>query len=137
MLCTRPLAVFFLLLFSTPVLASGPHPPQLSVSFLAPPAPIVQDGSTRLVYEMVVSNFSKSRYVLDTIEARAGQTHSSFSGASVHHRAVRVEWKARDRCRGTIEGANVAVIFLMLDLGKSQAPGAIEHSLHVLNLRTW
>jgi len=59
----------FLLLFSTPVLASDPYPTQLSVTFLAPPAPIVQDGSTRLVYEMVVSNFSKSRY---------GQTHSSF-----------------------------------------------------------
>jgi hypothetical protein len=41
----------------TPVFAGDPHPPQLNISFLAQPEPIVQDGSTRLVYEMVVTNF--------------------------------------------------------------------------------
>jgi hypothetical protein len=34
---------------------------------------------------------------------------------------------------GTIQGGGGAIIFLMLDLGKDQAPGAIEHSLHVLD----
>ena len=89
MLRARPFILLFLLLFMTPVLAGDRHPPQLSVSFLAEPAPIVQDGSTRLVYEMAVSNFSKSRYVLETIEARAGQTRASFSGPTLTSMIVR------------------------------------------------
>jgi hypothetical protein len=40
------------LLFVTSVRAEDPHAPQLDVSFLAQPAPIVQYGSTRLFYEM-------------------------------------------------------------------------------------
>jgi hypothetical protein len=47
--------------FAHPAAASDPRPPQLQISFLAEPAPIVQYGSTKLVYEMVVTNFSKSR----------------------------------------------------------------------------
>jgi hypothetical protein len=43
-----------------PAFAGDPFPPQLAVSFLAQPAPIVQDGSTRLVYEMLISSFSRN-----------------------------------------------------------------------------
>jgi hypothetical protein len=60
----RLLTAYFLWLFSTPLFASDPHPPQLNFSFLARPAPIVQDGSTRLVYEMVITNFSNNKYAL-------------------------------------------------------------------------
>lgn len=135
MLCTRPLTVFFFLLFMTPVLAGDPHPPQLSVSFLAEPAPIVQDGSTRLVYEMTVSNFSKSRYVVDTVEAKAGHTHASFSGPALASIIVRLgsDGKPDMAAGGTIQGGGGAIIFLMLDLGKDQAPGAVEHSLRVFD----
>jgi hypothetical protein len=70
MASARLLAAYFLVLFTTPLLASDPHPPQLNVSFLAQPAPIVQDGSTRLVYEMVITNFSNNKYVLDAVEAK-------------------------------------------------------------------
>ena len=90
MLRARPFIPLFLLLFMTPVLAGDPHPPQLGVSFLAEPAPIVQDGSTRLVYEMAVSNFSKSRYVLDSLEAKAGQTRAFFSGSALASIIVRL-----------------------------------------------
>jgi hypothetical protein len=50
------------LLAATPVRADDPHPPQLNVTFLAQSAAIVQDGATRLYYEMVISNFIPSRY---------------------------------------------------------------------------
>ncbi len=135
MLYTKPLTVFFLLLFMAPVLAGDPHPPQLSVSFLAEPAPIVQNGSTRLVYEMAVSNFSKSRYVVDTVEAKAGQTHASFSGQALASIMVRLgsDGKPDMAADGTIQGGGGAIIFLMLDLGKDQAPSAIEHSLRVFD----
>jgi hypothetical protein len=135
MLRAPPLIVFLLLLFMTPVLAGDPHPPQLSVSFLAQPAPIVQDGSTHLVYEMEVINFSKSRYVLDSIEAKAGQTHASFNETALASIITRLGTSGKPGIAegGTIEGGRGAIIFLMLDLGKGQAPGAIEHSLHVLD----
>jgi hypothetical protein len=84
---------------------------------------------------MSVSNFAKGRYVLDTIEAMAGQTHASFSGPTLAPLIVRFgsDGKPEIAKGGTIEGGGGAIIFFMLDLGKDQAPGAIGHSLHVLD----
>ena len=122
MLWTRLLIASFLLLFMTPVLAGDPYPPQLTVSFLAEPAPIIQDGSTRLVYEMAVSNFSKSRYVVDAVEAKAGQTRASFSGPALASMIVRFgsDGKPDMAAGGTIQGGGGAIVFLMLDLGKDR-----------------
>ena len=72
-----------LLLLATPVRADDPHPPQLTVTFLAQPAPIVQDGSTRLYYEMVITSFAKDSYSLDAVEAKAGATKARFDGQSL------------------------------------------------------
>src|SRR5713226_1556720 len=83
MASARLLAACFLVLFTTPLFASDPHPSQLYVSFLAQPAPIVQDGSTRLVYEMVITNFSNDKYVLDAVEAKAGTAQFTFSGSAL------------------------------------------------------
>jgi hypothetical protein len=74
----RLLAACFLVPFTTPLFAGDPHPSQLNVSFLAQPAPVVQDGSTRLVYEMLITNFSNNKYVLDAVEAKAGTANSHF-----------------------------------------------------------
>ena len=63
-----------------PALAADPHPPQLAVPFLAERAPIVQDGSTRLVYEMQIVNYTKPAYVLDAVEAKAGRRRRPFVG---------------------------------------------------------
>jgi hypothetical protein len=84
---------------------------------------------------MMVSNFSKSRYVVDTVEAKAGQTHASFSGPALASIIVRLgsDGKPDMAAGGTIQGGGGAIIFLMLDLGKDQAPGAIEHSLRVFD----
>ena len=66
-----------------PALAADPHPPQLAVPFLAERAPIVQDGSTRLVYEMQIVNYTKPAYVLDAVEAKAGETAATFRGPAL------------------------------------------------------
>ena len=52
--------------FAHPAAAGDPGRPNCESSFLARAAPIVQYGSTKLVYEMVVTNFSKRSYVFDT-----------------------------------------------------------------------
>jgi len=70
-------------LFADPALAADPRPPQLQITFLSEPAPIVQCGSTKLVYEMVVTNFSKRSYVFDSIDAKAGGAPFSFSGTTL------------------------------------------------------
>src|SRR6516165_9202479 len=74
---------FVAALFADPALAADPRPPQLQITFLSEPAPIVQYGSTKLVYEMEVTNFSKRSYVFDSIDAKAGGAPFSFSGTTL------------------------------------------------------
>jgi hypothetical protein len=79
----RLLTACSLVLVATSLFAGNPHPPQLNVYFLAQPAPIRQDGSTRLVYEMVITNFSNNKYVLDAVDTKAGSEQLSFSGSAL------------------------------------------------------
>jgi hypothetical protein len=74
----RAVVLCCLLVARTAALAADPHAPQLNVSFLAPPEPIVQNGSTRLFYEMLITNFAKTAFVLDVIEAKAGDSSPKF-----------------------------------------------------------
>lgn len=129
----RLCALCFFLLFVTPGYAGDPHPPQLSVTFLAQPAPIVQDGSTRFYYEMVITNFGNSTYVVDAIQAKAGETQTKFDSQALAAMTVRLgAWgKPASPADRTIEGGRAIIVFLALDLGKSKAPGTIEHSLRV------
>jgi Peptidase family M23 len=131
----RLLAACFLVLFTTPLFASDPHPSQLNVSFLAQPAPIVQDGSTRLVYEMVVTNFSNSKYVLDAVEAKAGTAQFTFAGSALAGMIIPLgAWgQPGGPADRTIDGGRGLIVFLLLDLGSSKAPGTIEHSLRVVD----
>src|ERR1700752_2057341 len=120
-------------LFAHPAAASDPRPPQLQTPFLAEPAPIVQYGSTKLVYEMLVTNFSKRSYVLDSIDAKAGAAHSSFSGTVLAGMIAHLgPWDpvAGPESR-TIAAGRSLVVYFLLDLGDAKAPPAIEHTLHV------
>jgi hypothetical protein len=129
----RLLALLSLVL-GTPTLAADPHPPQLAVSFLAEPAPIVQDGATRLVYEMQIVNYTQSLYVLDAVEAKAGEIATTFRGPALDGmiRRFGVQGDPVSAANRTIEPGRGALVFLMLDLGKSQAPLTIAHTLTVL-----
>jgi hypothetical protein len=123
-----------LLLGVAPVFAGDPHAPQLNVSFLAPPAPIVQNGSTRLFYEMLITNFAKTAFVLDTIEAKAGDTQSEVSGATLAPLMIHLGAPATkdDLAVRTIESGRSVMTFLMLDFGKANVPDTVAHTLHVL-----
>jgi murein DD-endopeptidase len=124
-----------LALLSARALAADPRPPQLAVSFLAEPAPIVQDGSTRLAYEMQIINYTQSPYVLDAVEAKAGEIAATFRGPALEKmiRRFGVQGEPVGAANRTIEAGRGALVFLMLDLGKSQAPSTIAHTLRVLD----
>jgi peptidase M23-like protein len=135
MTCVRLCTFCLFLLFVTPVRAGEPDPPQLNVTFLAQPAAIAQDGSTRLYYEMVITNFTKSSYVLDAIEAKAGATQTIFDGQPLAAMIVRLgAWgQSESPADRSVEGGRGVIVFMTLDLGKSKAPRTIEHSLHVVD----
>ena len=124
-----------LLFAGVPALAGDPHAPQLNVSFIASPAPIVQNGATRLFYEMLITNFSKNAFVLDAIEAKAGDTQSKVSGTALSPLMIHLGAPAakEDLAARTIESGRSVMIFLMLDLGKTAAPSAVAHILHVFD----
>jgi Peptidase family M23 len=118
----------------TPVRAGDPHPPQLNLTFLAQPAPIIQNGSTRLYYEMVITNFSKSNYLLEAIQANAGATTSGFDSQVLAQMIRRLgAGKQEQRSDRKIEGGAAVIVFLELDLGKDPSPGTIEHTLRILD----
>ena len=114
--------------------ASDPRPPQLQISFLAEPAPIVQYGSTKLVYEMVVTNFSKRSYVFDTIAAKTGASQFSFSDTGLAGMMAHLgPWDpVAGPASRTIAAGRSLVVYFLLDLGADRAPQAIEHTLHVI-----
>lgn len=128
-----PLCAF--LFCGTPLLADDPHAPQLNVSFLAQPSPIVQHGSTRLFYEMLITNFSKSSYVVESIEAQAGNMHSKFSGEPLAAMIIHLGDPAKPEAPvvRTIAAGRSIVIFFMLDLGKTAGPVSINHVLDVID----
>jgi murein DD-endopeptidase len=135
---TRLLALFLalLLLLPTQVFAGDPRPPQLSVSFLAEPAPIVQYGATKLAYEMVITNFSRRIYVIDSISATAGETPFTFSNSTLAAMIVHLGGAAAEKkvpAVRTIAGGASVIVFFLLDLGESKAASHINHSLHVLD----
>lgn len=119
---------------ATAALAGDPHPPLLNISFLAQPSPIVQSGQTRLFYEMLITNFSKNAYVLDSIEARAGDTQAKVSGKALSSLIIHpgTTIGPDDLAVRSIQGGRSVVVFLTLDFGKSPAPRAVTHTLHVL-----
>jgi hypothetical protein len=95
----------------------------------------VQDGSTRLVYEMVITNFSNNKYVLDAVEAKAGTAQFTFAGSALAGMIIPLgAWGQPDGSADrTVNGGRSLIVFLLLDLGNSKAPSTIEHSLHVLD----
>jgi hypothetical protein len=131
----RLCALCCFLLLTTPVGAGDPHPPQLNVTFLAQPAPIVQDSSTRLYYEMVITNFANNSYFLDAVEAEAGATKAKFDGQPLAAMIVRLgAWgKPEGLANRTIESGHAVIVFLELNLNRNKAPSTIEHSLRVVD----
>ena len=83
----------------------------------------MQYGSTRLVYEMLITNFSKSAYVLDAIDAKAGAMQTKFSGkplaTMISHLGVPAP--AEGPADRTIEAGRTVMIFFLLDMGDTNS----------------
>ena len=92
------------------------------------------ERATRLFYEMLITNFSKNAYVLDGIDAKAGDTQSKISGNALSPLIIHLGVAAPtdDVTARSIDGGRSVIVFLTLDFGKSPAPDAIAHTLHVL-----
>jgi murein DD-endopeptidase MepM/ murein hydrolase activator NlpD len=123
----------WLLMLVAPASATDPHPPQITVSFVARPAPLKQNGTTRLYYEMLVTSFSKESYVLDVVETKAGATQSHFEGPELASLILRPgeAGKSETSEDRTLQGGRTVVIFLELNIGGEEVPASIENTLRL------
>src|SRR5271166_6087964 len=87
-------------------------------------ATIEQDGSTRLVYETQIVSYAETAFVLDAVEAKAGDTAARFSGVALEAMTVRLgdRTKPPAPANGTLQPGRSVLVFLMHDLGKVAAP---------------
>ena len=122
-----------LLARTSAVRADDPFPPALDVSFIAEPAPIVQQGSTKLFYEMRITNFAPVSYVLEAIEITDGGTKAQVEGAALASMIRRLGTKpvGTKNEERVIEGGRSIVVFLELDLGGAPTSASIAHTLQV------
>src|SRR3984957_18024432 len=84
---------------------------------------------------MQIVNYTKSAYILDAVEAKAGEAAATFRGPARGGmiRRFGLQGEPAGAANRTIEPGRGAVVFLMLDLGKTQAPPTIAHTLSVLD----
>ena len=83
---------------------------------------------------MVLTDFVSSRYEVRSIEARAGDTRTTFDAAALSSTMVRFDERGKASSASDpriLEGGRSAVVFLMLDLGANPAPATIEHKLTI------
>jgi Peptidase family M23 len=107
---------------------------QITVSFLAEPEPIVQDGATKLFYEMVLTNYAPVAYTLDSVEAQAGESRRVFGAAALANLFVRLGARGPAANR-RLAGGESALVFLMADLGRAKAPGSLAHKIRFVDER--
>jgi len=106
-------------------------PPQVGVSFIFPPSPLIQASTPRLVYEMVLTNYVPVTYRLESISVDCGSHKFEFSGEALNQM---VRWAGESTSTSrTVElnAGKTAVVFFMLKLEDvSEVPDSIFHTLH-------
>jgi hypothetical protein len=108
-----------------------PKPPQVSVDFFYPPSLLIQHGTPRLVYEMLVSNYVPLTYVLYAIDVRAGSKSFGFSGDTLPNMMRFQGEKAATAVSTSFAPGQSAVIFFTLELrNRGDMPQALVHVLH-------
>ena len=115
------------------VAAVDPMPPQVSVALLYPPSPLVQDGSTHLVYEMRVTNYAPKSYAVDTLDVAAGARTFTFAGDELKNMISVLGVKAPANATQPLEGGRTAIIYFTLDLGHNgKPPDVLQHTVHLI-----
>lgn len=106
-------------------------PPQVTVNFIFPPSPLMQDGTARLVYEMVITNYVPFAYTLESINVEYVNGRASYSSENLKHMIRFAGEPASAAPRLKIDGGQTAVVFLMLQFeNAAQIPRSLEHTLH-------
>ena len=120
---------------SAPPAMTDPKPPQVTLDFIFPPSPLIQHGTARLVYEMVITNYVSLAYTLDSIEVDAGPKKFSYSGDALKEMtrlAGEAPLSAQSR---KLEGGRTVVVFFTLDFKHaSEIPTTLSHTLHIRSL---
>lgn len=127
------LSCAFALIIATDVRAASPDPkpPQVSIGFFFPPSPLVQNGTPRLVYEMILSDYPPINYELDSIDVGAGSKKFSYSGAELQSMMRFLGEKAPTATTRRIAGGQSVVVYFMLEFAKAgDVPDMLEHTLH-------
>lgn len=101
------------------------------MAFLFPPSPLVQYGSTHLVYEMRLTNYSPEPYQIVSLDVAAGPRTFSFTADELKNMARILGRKPPADASERIDGGSTAIIYLTLDLGHSpEIPAVIQHTLY-------
>jgi peptidase M23-like protein len=109
-----------------------PKPPQVSVDFFDPPSPIIQYGTPRLVYEMLVSNYVPLTYVLDSVEVDAGSKTFTFSGKALQNMMRFMGEKEQTAKTLRFEPGRSAVIYFLLSFDRAtEVPQTLRHILNL------
>jgi hypothetical protein len=120
---------------AAPAVATDPKPPQVTVNFIFPPSPLIQHGTARLVYEMVITNYVPPAYTLESIEVEAGPKKFSYSGDALKE-MTRLAGEAPSSAQSRkLEGGRTVIVFFTLDFKHaSDIPTTLSHTLHVRSL---
>jgi hypothetical protein len=117
---------------AAPTAATDPKPPQVTVNFIFPPSPLIQHGTARLVYEMVITNYVPAAYTLESIEVDAGPKKFSYSDDALKE-MTRLAGEAPPSAQSLkLEGGRTVIVFFTLDFKHaSDIPTTLSHTLHV------
>jgi len=108
-----------------------PRPVQVTATFVYPPSPLLQDGTQHLVYELLLTNFGSSTYILDSIDAKAADHTFSFSAADLKSLIRVLGAKPGEAPTETLEPGHSFVVFLTLDFDRAdEIPHTIQHTIH-------
>jgi hypothetical protein len=114
-----------------PAQTVDPRPVQVAASFIYPPSPLLQAGTQHLVYEMLLTNFGSSTYILDSIDAKAADRAFTFSAADLNSMIRLLGQKPTDTPTETLEPGRSFIVFLTLDFDRAEEiPHIIQHAIH-------
>jgi hypothetical protein len=107
-------------------------PPQVTVNYIFPPSPLLQDHRVRLYYEMIITDYIPLEYQLQSIEADAGPKRFIFNGDTLKGmtRAAGQPGDASQSLR--LGGGGTVVVFVALEFDHPwEVPAVIRNTLHM------
>jgi murein DD-endopeptidase MepM/ murein hydrolase activator NlpD len=118
-----------------PVLfADGPDlkPPQVTVDYIFPPSPLIQERRTRLYYEMVITNYIPIAYQLAALDVEAGAKAFSFAGSALKN-MTRTAGVAGEQSHSLeVAAGRTTIVFITLEFAHSwEVPAVVNNTVHL------